>query len=86
LNWKKYEHLGVRYDNEPYLAYMLAKQGTDRYVIPTEKLKIYDSPRKLYQSRKSQLVKEKQYMEFYQTISGDSVGLTGKEIIHIKEV
>jgi len=85
LDWQKYEDFGIRYDNEPYLAYMLAKQGTDRYVIPSEKIEMYVSEFNLHGDKQSQTVKEKQFKEFYRTITGDDLELTGNEIIYGKE-
>jgi len=85
LDWRKYKNLELEYDNEPYLAYMLAKQETDRYVIPSEKIQMYASEFNLNTNKKSQFVKEMQFKEFYKIITGDSIELTGKEIIYGKE-
>lgn len=82
LDWRKYEDIEIRYDNEPYLAYIFAKQGTDRYVIPSKGLTIYASPLTLRESDKSQFAKKKQFRKFYKTISGDNIELPDKEIVY----
>ncbi len=77
-NWKE-----NYYSNEPFLAYCLALQGTDRYVIPADSIKIFPSGYNLHENRKNKEIKNKLLREFYQTITVDNAELTNEIIYEI---
>lgn len=76
LDWKEWDNNW--YTNEPLLAYSLALQGTDRYVIPSRKIEIFDSESHLHETdmkNKNVLIKE-----FYKAITGDNAELNNEVI------